>query len=418
MPCSPYQKPSVRLATRPDSVPTHWVCRKAGRWSLMPLPNDLLSPGDPDALTCVCPHCHSLGFKSLSSHWEQRPQSTDDQVRKPICIHQESAYKHDQASQHGKDHNQSQQDPWNALTQMPSPSPDCGFESHQSSMSTSSLVSLHSTRSRGHWHTYCGWHCRESGGHKKINLPVFKDEDKKDAITYQSWHWDIMVYHWAGCQDHTLLPYIIHSLQGYIGELVRSLGTDITLDCMLTVLDEHYINVKALDTLNQELFQLWMSEKEMVSDWGGCLSRHLQVLMASFPDQFPPDCITELKHDCFYGRLPKQVKAMVAYCKASMNEKDILRLPSCSMGSSEREKVMETSWNMATASTNKLKVTSSFLLWKLKGSQLAIAPSTWVACLEEKSTNEEEVTDGDNPDGIKGVTEEFIVHLARAVKEA
>ena len=28
----------------------------------------------------------------------------------------------------------------------------------------------------------------------KINLPVFKDEDKKDAITYQSWCWDLTVY--------------------------------------------------------------------------------------------------------------------------------------------------------------------------------------------------------------------------------
>ena len=49
----------------------------------------------------------------------------------------------------------------------------------------------------------------------KINLPVFKDEDMKDAITYQSWCWDLMVYCQAGCQDHTLLPYIIHSLQGF-----------------------------------------------------------------------------------------------------------------------------------------------------------------------------------------------------------
>ena len=33
----------------------------------------------------------------------------------------------------------------------------------------------------------------------KINLPIFEDEDKKDAITYKSWHWDIMVCHQAGC---------------------------------------------------------------------------------------------------------------------------------------------------------------------------------------------------------------------------
>ena len=33
----------------------------------------------------------------------------------------------------------------------------------------------------------------------KINLPVFKDEDAKDAVTYQSWKWDLMVYHCVGC---------------------------------------------------------------------------------------------------------------------------------------------------------------------------------------------------------------------------
>ena len=81
------------------------------------------------------------------------------------------------------------------------------------------------------------------------------------------------------------------------------------------ILDEHYNNVKVLDALNQELFQLEMADKETVSDWGICLSRHLQILAASFPDHFPPDRVAELKRDCFYGRLPKQLKAMVAYLK-------------------------------------------------------------------------------------------------------
>ena len=129
----------------------------------------------------------------------------------------------------------------------------------------------------------------------KINLPIFKDEDAKDAVTYQSWRWDLMVYHHAGCRDRTLLPYAIWSLQGYSGELVQSLGMDIILDDMLTILDEHYSNVKALDALNQELFQLWMADKETISDWGVHLLRHFQVLAASFPDHFPPDCVTELK---------------------------------------------------------------------------------------------------------------------------
>ena len=58
-----------------------------------------------------------------------------------------------------------------------------------------------------------------------------------------------------------------------------------------------------------------MADKETVLDWGVHLSRHLQVLAASFPDHFPPDHVAGLKRDCFYGRLPKQLKVMVAYLK-------------------------------------------------------------------------------------------------------
>ena len=123
----------------------------------------------------------------------------------------------------------------------------------------------------------------------KINLPVFKDEDSKETVTYQSWRWDLMVYQYAGCRDYTLLPYAIRSLQGYPGKLVWNSGMDITLENVLTILDEHYNNVKVLDALNQELFQVWMVDKETVLHWGIHLLRHLQVLAASFPDCFPPD---------------------------------------------------------------------------------------------------------------------------------
>ena len=51
-----------------------------------------------------------------------------------------------------------------------------------------------------------------------------------------------------------------------------SSDTDITLDNVLIILDEHYNNVKALDALNQELFQMRMADKETVLDWGVHLS--------------------------------------------------------------------------------------------------------------------------------------------------
>ena len=57
-----------------------------------------------------------------------------------------------------------------------------------------SLMSSRSDRSDGSQHPRQGrWH-QEDGAHMKINLPIFKDEDVKDTVTYQSWRWDLMVY--------------------------------------------------------------------------------------------------------------------------------------------------------------------------------------------------------------------------------
>ena len=72
------------------------------------------------------------------------------------------------------------------------------------------------------------------------------------------------MYWHVGCRDCTLLPYAVWSLEGNPGELVQSSGMDITLDDVLTILDEHYNNVKVLDALNQELFQLRMADEETI----------------------------------------------------------------------------------------------------------------------------------------------------------
>ena len=78
---------------------------------------------------------------------------------------------------------------------------------------------------------------------------------------------------------------------------------------------------------------------------------------------------------------------------------------------------METSQSLAMANTSRPRATSIFPLQKLKGSQLAVTPSVQIAHLEEKCTNEEESINGEDPDGIEGMTEKFTVCLARAVKD-
>ena len=190
---------------------------------------------------------------------------------------------------------------------------------------------------------------------------------------------------------------------------------------MLMILDEHYNNVKSLDALNQELFQLWMADKETMLDWGIHLSRHLQLLAASFPDHFPPDHVVELKRDCFYGRLHKQLKAMVAYLKAGPQVRtysDYLRATS----KAEKEDSIElpqSSRIQAANSPSKPRTTSFFPLRQLKGNQpLSKKPAVHLAHLEEEDADNGKDPASDDPGGIKGVTEEFMVQLARAVKDA
>ena len=85
-------------------------------------------------------------------------------------------------------------------TQSPSLSSYHRFKSDRSSPSTSSSVASMSEGSGGSGHPCHGqWPHMEPRGCIKINLPVFKDEDMKDAITYQSWCWALTVYllHWV-----------------------------------------------------------------------------------------------------------------------------------------------------------------------------------------------------------------------------
>ena len=108
---------------------------------------------------------------------------------------------------------------------------------------------------------------------------------------------------------------------------------------------------------------------------------------------------------------------MVVYLKGSGNERtnsDNLQ----AAHEAEKEEAMGPSHNQTAASTSKPKVMKFFPQQQLIGSQSTKTPVVWVAHLEEKSANKEECIDSKDPDGIEGIMEEFIVHLARVVKDA
>ena len=67
----------------------------------------------------------------------------------------------------------------------------------------------------------------------------------------------------------------------------------------------------------------------------------------------------------------------------------------------------------------KPRTTSFFPLRKLRGNQPILKkPAVHLVHLEEEDTSDDEDQESDNPGRIEGVTEEFMVCLARAVKDA
>ena len=63
-----------------------------------------------------------------------------------------------------------------------------------------------------------------------------------------------------------MLPYVFRSLQGFLGDIVRSVGEDATLCDVLWMLDEHYGVMMTFDALSKELYflkqeweRMWLS---------------------------------------------------------------------------------------------------------------------------------------------------------------
>ena len=111
---------------------------------------------------------------------------------------------------------------------------------------------------------------------------------------------------------------------------------------------------------------------------------------------------------------------MVAYLKAGPQVRtysDYLR----ATREAEKEDSIELSWRPrapATDGPSKPRATSFFPLRKLNGGQpFTKKPAICLAQLEEEDTDDGEDLESDDPDGIKGVTDEFMVWLARAVKD-
>ena len=111
---------------------------------------------------------------------------------------------------------------------------------------------------------------------------------------------------------------------------------------------------------------------------------------------------------------------MVAYLKVGPQVRtysDYLR----ATREAEKEDSIKLSWSSRIQTADgpsKPRTTSFFALRKLKGNQpFPKKPAIWLAQLEEEDADDSEDLENDDPDEIEGVMEEFMVWLARVVKD-
>ena len=79
-----------------------------------------------------------------------------------------------------------------------------------------------------------------------------------------------------------MLPYVVMSSQGFLGDLARSLGEDATLTDILWMLDELYGMVMTFDTLSKELYSLKQTSGENVAEFAVHLSQQVHILQLEY----------------------------------------------------------------------------------------------------------------------------------------
>ena len=92
-----------------------------------------------------------------------------------------------------------------------------------------------------------------------------------------------------------MLSYVFRSLQGFPGDLAKSLGKDATLGDVLQMLDEHYGMVMTFNALSKELYSLKQGMGENVAELRVHLSQQVQILQMEYPGRIQQEYVEEVK---------------------------------------------------------------------------------------------------------------------------
>ena len=118
-------------------------------------------------------------------------------------------------------------------------------------------------------------------------------------------------------------------LQGFPGDLGRSLGEDATLGNFLQMLDEHYDVEMTFDALNKELYSLKQETGENVAKFEVCLSQQVQILQTEYLSRIHKEHVEAVKWDCFYEGLSPEYLQMLAHKVWFANAVELYQKKNC-----------------------------------------------------------------------------------------
>ena len=151
----------------------------------------------------------------------------------------------------------------------------------------------------------------------KIFLPFFSGENSTDPqnASFKTWRYDVEIYRLQGASERHLLPRVIASLRGAPGEMVRSLGTRVSLATILKTLDGYYGDVLTADGMIQELYTISQNEGESVAEFGMRVEKVVSMITELFPDELDPGQKLDKIKNRFFAGLDPEIKSAIAYLK-------------------------------------------------------------------------------------------------------
>ena len=198
-----------------------------------------------------------------------------------------------------------------------SPSLACRFESDRSLVPSSSSVSSGSDRSGGSRHQHHGQCCWGPHENQSTHLWGWRQEGchhlSKLALGYNGVSSSLVLRLHPSPLCHLLPTGLTRGVCEELRHQHHFGGDDLCAGWALQ-------QCQGPGCLEPGAFPTMNGQQRNGVRLGVHLWRHLQILVALFPEMFPPDHIAELKWDHFYGGLPKWLKAMVAYLKVTTNE--------------------------------------------------------------------------------------------------